>query len=598
MTTVINYYQQRSGEADLALPVHWNGRTDNLSLDLAIAQRTAARAQRYAANAFECSRLDQEQQQQPSRSWLAATLQHPQQPQQTTRQASALAHAAEPMQLQPLPTSATLRGAKPTKSIKSIKSIKPTTADLQQQLQAHRQCAAIQRDVDAATIAALASANENLMRHMAELQEQLASAQRRCGQTERALDWAARQCARIAPLEASEQQLEREKDALQQQLAPLVLRFVAAQQEQGKWEQRALNAEAALQSARARLAMTEEDPLLHQDHALAEEAATSQQEGQQERETEANAAGPDDATVIHSAAVLPVAVAAAPVETRPFTRVGPPPSNVVPISMDAVTMGKTLGKGAFGCVKAATYQDQAVAVKLLHTATPSEQDVDAFDREASIMAALRHANVCRLFGASFDTAHLALVVEKAGLDSLFDVLDWHRLHLTVDIRGRMALGIARGMAYLHAQGIVHRDLKSANVLVMRDWSTKITDFGLAIRKDQITPGACGTIAWMAPEVLDGRAYDEKADVYSFGIVLYELLTGCDPYPGMSDDEIQIRVVNEGLRPVPEPWFPPLWIALMELCWDQEPTKRRSFAELVEDLEDVYDPPSPASASAM
>jgi serine/threonine protein kinase len=198
---------------------------------------------------------------------------------------------------------------------------------------------------------------------------------------------------------------------------------------------------------------------------------------------------------------------------------------------------------------------------------------------------------------------MCIVTEYMPRGSLRDVLnntdkiDW-------DLTVKMATDAAIGMNYLHTfdPPIIHRDLKSHNLLVDDNFHVKVTDFGLAkFHSDDISMTFCGTLPWTAPEVFNGRGYTTKADVFSFGIVLWELWTHKEPYQGLSKPEIILGVAKEGLRPPLPTNFPftttttettttslltesqKAYLALMQACWADEPSERPSFGEIVERL---------------
>lgn len=157
------------------------------------------------------------------------------------------------------------------------------------------------------------------------------------------------------------------------------------------------------------------------------------------------------------------------------------------------------------------------------------------------------------------------------------------------------------MTYLHnafENPILHRDLKSLNMLLLQQVkdendvpSTKITDFGLARdnMKNEMMTANTGTFHWMAPEVLNAESYTEKADVYSFGIVLYEIITRKTPYLGLTGPQIASRVVNQQERPdcsyIPDD-CPEILKELMMKCWDQEPSNRPTFSDCTKVLKQV------------
>lgn len=228
---------------------------------------------------------------------------------------------------------------------------------------------------------------------------------------------------------------------------------------------------------------------------------------------------------------------------------------------------------------------------------------------------MRHPNICLYMGACLTPPNRAIITELAANGSLWDAL---RLPLSAPyavsdgttrtawplslyeshanpplppkgtwpwvLVKRVACGAARGMTYLHSgtPPVLHRDLKSANLLLDDSYAAKVCDFGLSRLKAQerSMTGNCGTVQWMAPEVLANQRYAEPADVYSFGIILWEMLTGECPYEGMSAIQCALAVLNGVHRPEIPPWCPPALSALIRACWEQNPERRPSFAQII------------------
>ncbi|GLE00974.1 hypothetical protein PINS_up009771 [Pythium insidiosum] len=261
------------------------------------------------------------------------------------------------------------------------------------------------------------------------------------------------------------------------------------------------------------------------------------------------------------------------------------------IDLNDVTMGCKIGHGAFGEVYKATWRGQRVAVKLLTKQELSDDVIREFEREIDIMGLLGHPNICRLVGASLRPSQRALVLELVEHGSLWNLLQSPRVMLTTSLRAKFALETARGMTYLHTfeHPILHRDMKSPNLLVDSDYTIKISDFGLARVKAQIQTmtGYCGTVQWMAPEVLGCCKYTEKADVYSFGIVLWEIFSRRCPYDSMQAIQVAMGVLNHDLRPAVPRGCPPFFAYLMQLCWERAPERRPSFEAIVRMCESVY-----------
>ncbi|ETM41878.1 TKL protein kinase [Phytophthora nicotianae] len=258
------------------------------------------------------------------------------------------------------------------------------------------------------------------------------------------------------------------------------------------------------------------------------------------------------------------------------------------VDMADVVIGRVIGEGAFGKVFKASWKGRDVAVKVLIRQNLSADVVREFETEVKIMSFLHHPNICMLLGACLAPANRALVIELVEQGSLWAILRTRRRQLTDEMRARFVLDTARGMSYLHQfeLPILHRDMKSPNLLVERDYSIKISDFGLSRVKAQIQTmtGNCGTVQWMAPEVLGNRKYTEKADVFSFGVVVWEIFAGQCPYDGMTQIQVALGVLNHDLRPPIPRSCPRFFARLIRSCWMREPSLRPSFSELVRTFE--------------
>ncbi|XP_048227623.1 uncharacterized protein LOC8277895 isoform X2 [Ricinus communis] len=256
---------------------------------------------------------------------------------------------------------------------------------------------------------------------------------------------------------------------------------------------------------------------------------------------------------------------------------------------------RELGSGTYGAVYHGKWKGSDVAIKRIKASCfagrPSERErlIADFWKEALILSSLHHPNVVSFYGIVRDgpDGSLATVTEFMVNGSLKQFLQ--KKDRTIDRRKRLiiAMDTAFGMEYLHGKNIVHFDMKCENLLVnMRDPQRpvcKIGDLGLSKVKQHtlVSGGVRGTLPWMAPELLSGKSHmvTEKIDVYSFGIVMWELLTGEEPYAGLHCASIIGGIVNNSLRPQIPTWCDPEWKSLMESCWAADPAERPSFTEI-------------------
>jgi len=178
------------------------------------------------------------------------------------------------------------------------------------------------------------------------------------------------------------------------------------------------------------------------------------------------------------------------------------------------------------------------------------------------------------------------IVMEYLLDNLHDYLQKQKKKDLKELI-HFAYDIAKGINYLHKKHILHRDLKSFNILLDSNNNIKIADFGVARRKtDDYTMTTRGTIAWTAPEVLRHEVYDEKSDVYSYGIVLWEMITAEIPYDGMDPIQAGIAVASGKLRPPIQKDCNKDWAALMQRCWKENPSERPAFDEIMAVLKNM------------
>ncbi|PRP88101.1 hypothetical protein PROFUN_04192 [Planoprotostelium fungivorum] len=250
-----------------------------------------------------------------------------------------------------------------------------------------------------------------------------------------------------------------------------------------------------------------------------------------------------------------------------------------------------IGSGAFGVVFRAEWNSEIVAVKQVKTEHISESQMKDFLSEVGILQQLPpHPNVVLFKAATFPPQPLSLtnshsmITEFCGGGSLYAYIRKFP-NLSVKEKLRLLAEIARGMRHLHKQNVVHRDLALRNILLSSELEAKVSDFGLSRVNDtggdgSTTSSAVGPLKWMSPEAITERKYSTKSDVFSFGVVVWELFEERDPFPGMTPVEAAFQVVN-GQRLIFTNCQLPWLLRLVEACWDKDPAIRPSFRYIVQ-----------------
>lgn len=249
------------------------------------------------------------------------------------------------------------------------------------------------------------------------------------------------------------------------------------------------------------------------------------------------------------------------------------------IERSEVKMGRRIGSGGFGAVFQARWNGTVVAVKAMHAAEMDQAGKEVFLNEARIMAKIRHPNVVSLYGVIDDDEGCALVMEYVDGGSLYDLLHNKCIDVPHDASLLLGLELAKALECVHSEGVVHRDVKSANVLVTRQWQIKMCDFGLSKVKntEALLRSRVGTDAWMAPEVHAEFGHGPTADVYSWAMVMTELFNGVKPYDGVSDIKTAIAALNTR-PPLPDD-LPASVKELMQSSWTRSPADRPSMADV-------------------
>ncbi|KAM1341205.1 hypothetical protein ACFX2F_005690 [Malus domestica] len=268
--------------------------------------------------------------------------------------------------------------------------------------------------------------------------------------------------------------------------------------------------------------------------------------------------------------------------------------------------------GTNGTVYRGAYDGQDVAVKILAwgedgiaTAAETAALRASFQQEVAVWHKLDHPNIPKLVGASMGTSNLKIPVKNTsndshnsppsraccvvefvpgGAETLKNFLIRNRRgKLAFKVVIQLALDLSKGLSYLHSKKILHRDVKTENMLVDAHTTLKFVDFGVTrieTRKSRDMTWETSTPGYMAPEVLDGKPYNRKCDVYSFGICLWEIYC-CDmPYPNPSSTHVSSAAVRQNLQPEIPRCCPSTLASVMHKCWDANPDKRPEMKEVV------------------
>ncbi|XP_015435511.1 PREDICTED: mitogen-activated protein kinase kinase kinase 10-like isoform X1 [Dufourea novaeangliae] len=287
-------------------------------------------------------------------------------------------------------------------------------------------------------------------------------------------------------------------------------------------------------------------------------------------------------------------------EAKSIDRVSSVIDKVQPVEIDfeELQLQEVIGVGGFGKVYRGFWQDHEVAVKAARQDPDEDPSVtlENVQQEAKLFWLLKHENIVQLEGVCLKMPNMCLVMEYARGGSLNRVLSGRKIR--PDVLVDWAIQIARGMDYLHNKApisLIHRDLKSSNVLLsepienddLQYKTLKITDFGLAREVYKTTRmSAAGTYAWMAPEVIKKSTFSKASDVWSYGVLLWELLTGETPYKGIDALAVAYGVaVNKLTLPIPST-CPQPWRFLMEACWSSDSHSRPGFVAILVALDEV------------
>eukprot|EP01119_Soliformovum_irregulare_P012483 TRINITY_DN3246_c0_g1_i2.p1 TRINITY_DN3246_c0_g1~~TRINITY_DN3246_c0_g1_i2.p1 ORF type:complete len:1262 (+),score=408.29 TRINITY_DN3246_c0_g1_i2:142-3786(+) len=268
------------------------------------------------------------------------------------------------------------------------------------------------------------------------------------------------------------------------------------------------------------------------------------------------------------------------------------------ISFDELELGKEVGRGAFGEVYQGKWRGSVVAIKVL-TKRLNEKEIEEFRSETTIMKTLRpHRNLIQLIGVCSNPSKPFCIITEFMSKGSLDSFMRKKLLSHSDTSGilNICIGIATGMMHLHLENIIHRDLAARNCLLTENMEVKIGDFGLSrmtTESEGQTKADVGPLKWMSPEAVLEKVYSIKSDVWSFGVVMYEIITHGVPYESLDAVQAASRVALAGLQLeisgtdlAKNPDLYPRLDEIRKMCMAREAADRPKFDQILRFLEDL------------
>jgi len=270
------------------------------------------------------------------------------------------------------------------------------------------------------------------------------------------------------------------------------------------------------------------------------------------------------------------------------------------IKYEQIKIRQSIGKGGFAVVYLGTWQANEVAFKCFQTKhlIAEKDDFTDFEKEVSIMASINHPNIVRFYGATIKPPRVGIILEFCKNGSLRCYITKARDTFVLLQRLSLLMGIASAMCYLHERNIIHRDLKCDNILVDERIVGKLTDFGISkfiANREATRTKSVGTSCYMAPEVCLGEKYNEKCDIFSFSIILWETIArDFRPYGSKCQFNISVKVASDPkFRPNLKPILLILKntckhhniiIEMISKCWSRDVTERPNFKDVYNTLD--------------
>jgi len=262
-------------------------------------------------------------------------------------------------------------------------------------------------------------------------------------------------------------------------------------------------------------------------------------------------------------------------------------AQLLEIDFSEIQIKENISQGGFSIVQRGIYRGTNVAVKKIFNPNITQELKDDISNEVEMLNRLRHPNIVLLMGVCSKPPNLCIITEHLPNASLFNLLHMTKTDFKPELRLTIAREIAIAINYLHLSDIVHRDIKSHNVLLDENFRVKLCDFGLARSTHSLNKGSMqfsGTPCYMAPEIFQKRAYDEKIDVFAFGTLIWELFSRKVPFEGLEPADVMQKVLREDqLSTV---GVPKKISQLVSECRTTDPKKRPGFDYIVDVLNNI------------
>jgi TolB-like protein/tRNA A-37 threonylcarbamoyl transferase component Bud32 len=266
---------------------------------------------------------------------------------------------------------------------------------------------------------------------------------------------------------------------------------------------------------------------------------------------------------------------------------------VIGETLEHYRIDERLGAGGMGVVYRSYDRElrRPVALKILHESTDESAPARLL-AEARAASSLNHPNICTVYGVSRSTSHRFIVMELVEGRTLAEIIPEGGLPVSTAVR--YAVAIAGALGHAHARGIVHRDLKSLNVMIAEGGHPKVLDFGIATRTPEHAAsdttvfeptvaeghaGIAGTLAYLSPEALRGEEVDARSDLWAFGVLVHEMLTGRVPFTGVSGADLSSAILRDDVGPLPA-HVPAALAGVVQRCLVKDPNERYQRADEV------------------